>query len=241
MTRAYTRMLEGVLAATAIALLPGCAASTGQHQPTPLAAWNFDQAAAGQIPAGWVAQETHPGPKLGVWKVTADPAAPSKPNVLTLTTAEPDATFNLLLADQSAYKDLDLRVRVRANTGKEDQGGGLVWRCKNDNNYYVCRINPLEPNYRVYKVVNGRRQQLQSTKVEPKTGQWYEVRATMVGDQITCYLDGKKCLEVRDDTFKDAGMIGLWTKADASSSFDDLTVAVPPPLLQRNATRPAEK
>ncbi len=228
MTRVHTRMLAGVLAAAACAVLPGCTAPTGPHQPTPLATWNFDQDAAGKAPAGWVAQETHPGPKLGVWKITADPAAPGKPNVLTLTTEEPKATFNLLLAEQTAYKDLDLRVRVRGNSGKEDQGGGLVWRCRDENNYYICRINPLEPNYRVYKVVDGRRQQLQSTKVEPKTGQWYEVRATMVGDQITCYLDGQKCLEVRDDTFKDAGMIGLWTKADASSSFDDLFVTTPP-------------
>ena len=240
MTRAHTRMLAGVLAAAACAILPGCAAPTGSHQPTPFGTWNFDQDAAGKIPADWVTKETHPGPKLGEWKVTADPAAPSKPNVLTLTTEEPKATFNLLLAEKTAYKNLDLRVRVRGNSGKEDQGGGLVWRCRDENNYYICRINPLESNYRVYKVVNGRRQQLESTKVETKTGQWYEVRATMLGDRITCYLDCQKCLEVRDDTFKDAGMIGLWTKADASSSFDNLTVTAPPPL-QSSAARPEEK
>src|SRR5262249_10493733 len=121
----------------------------------------------------------------------------------------------------------DLSVKMRANTGKEDQGGGLIWRVKDENNYYICRNNPLESNFRVYKVVNGKRTQFDSADVKTEAGQWHTMRAVMGGDRIACYLDGKKLLEAKDDTFKDAGMIGFWTKADAASSFDDLAVRPP--------------
>jgi uncharacterized membrane protein YkoI len=198
-----------------------------EEEPMPLALWSFDKAEVGKTPAGLLAKETHPSGKPGEWKVAADPTAPSGPNVLTLTTSAPDATFNVALFEKTSYKDLDLRVRIRGDTGKEDQGGGLIWRAKDENNYYICRINPLEDNFRVYKVVDGKRSQLQSTKFKPDTGKWYQVRAVMIGDQITCYVDGKQYLDVKDDTFKDAGVIGLWTKADASSSFDNLAVFTP--------------
>ncbi len=114
--------------------------------------------------------------------------------------------------------------KIKANSGKEDQGGGLIWRCKDENNYYVCRINPLEGNFRVYKVVDGKRKQLESVTLDAASGKWYQVRAVMVADKIECYVDGKKHLAATDDTFPQAGMIGLWTKADASSSFDNLAV-----------------
>ncbi len=198
-----------------------------EEEPMPLALWTFDKTEVGKTPAGLMAKETHPSGKPGEWKVAADPAAPSGPNVLTLTTSASGGTFNVALLDKTSYKDLDLRVRIRGNTGNEDQGGGLIWRAKDENNYYICRINPLENNFRVYKVVEGKRSQLQSTEFKADTGKWYQVRAVMMGDQITCYVDGKPYLDVKDDTFKDAGMLGLWTKADASSSFDNLAVFAP--------------
>ena len=204
-------------------------------EPLPLALWTFDALESGKTPPDLRVRETHPGPKLGVWQVAADSTAPSKPNVLALSTDEPKATFNVALFQPMAYKDLDLRVRIKANSGQVDQAGGLVWRCNDENNYYICRINPLEDNFRVYKVVDGKRSQLQSTEFKAETGKWYHVRAVMVGDQITCYVDGKKYLDVKDDTFKDAGLVGLWTKADASSSFDALAVFAPP------AAKPEEK
>ncbi|MFH0980598.1 MAG: PepSY domain-containing protein [Planctomycetota bacterium] len=206
-----------------------------KEEPIPLAYWMFDKDKVGKTPPGLSLRETRPSGQPGTWKIAADPTAPSKPNVLSLTTAAPDATFNLALVDKPSFKDLDLRVRIKPDSGKEDQGGGLIWRCKDENNYYVCRINPLEGNYRVYKVVDGKRQQLQSASVQTFAGMWYQLQVTMVGDRITCYLDGIKQLEAKDDTFKDAGMIGLWTKADASCSFDNLAVypAVAGALTQR--------
>ena len=115
-----------------------------------------------------------------------------------------------------------------------------IWRCKDENNYYICRMNPLENNFRVYKVINGKRQQLQSTEFKAQAGKWYVVRAKMVGNHIMCFIDDKKLLDVSDDEIKDAGLIGLWTKADASSSFDNIAVMTGL-VSERDSAKPAEK
>jgi len=188
-------------------------------------AWIFDRDEAGKAPAGWKFGFTNPADGKATWSVTRDADAPSGPNVLTLSARSGDGAFNLAMAEKTSYKDVNVRTRIRANTGKEDQGGGLIWRCKDENNYYICRMNPLENNFRVYKVINGKRQQLQSVKFKTETGKWYVVRAKMVGNHIMCFVGDKKLLDVTDDEIKDAGMVGLWTKADASSSFDNIAVA----------------
>ena len=184
--------------------------------------WNFDKDPVGALPAGWIIKQNNPTKELAKWTVEADGAARSKPNVFNVKTSNGNATFNLALLEKAVYRDLYLTVKIRGNTGEDDQGGGLIWRCKDENNYYLCRINPLESNFRVYKVVDGKRIELQSADFETPAGQWHSLRVRMKGDQIACYCNGEKWLEVKDDTFKDAGMIGLWTKSDASSSFDDL-------------------
>ena len=187
--------------------------------------WNFDKESAGQMPPGWKAGYTNPAEGKAVWAVAEDPTAPSPPYVLSLTKSESSGkVFNLAIAEKASFKDVDLSVKIKANSGKEDQGGGLVWRYKDENNYYICRVNPLESNFRVYKVVDAKRTQLQSADVKAETGKWLTVRAVMTGSHISCYLDGKKLLEATDDTFKDTGMVGLWTKADAASSFDNIVV-----------------
>jgi len=194
----------------------------------PQTEWTFDTNEPGKTPTGWRVAETKSSGKSGAWTVVADDGAPSKPNVVKLNTQADDSTFNLLVAEKAVFKDLDIRARVKAISGEVDQGGGLMWRVKDENNYYICRINPLEGNFRVYKVVDGKRTQLHSEKLETKTGQWYEIRAVMTGDHMECFVDGKPYLHVHDDTFEEAGMIGLWTKADASSAFDDVAVYAPP-------------
>ncbi len=186
--------------------------------------WNFDKDPAATLPSGWVVRQNNPTKELAKWTIEPDTDAMSKPNVLNVKSLNGNATYNLTLIEKAVYKNLNLMVKVRGNTGQDDQGGGLIWRCQDENNYYVCRINPLENNYRVYKVVNGKRTMLQSADFETPTGQWFTLRVRMVGNDIACYCDGKKWLEIKDDAFKDAGMIGLWTKADASSSFDNLQV-----------------
>ncbi len=178
--------------------------------------WNFDADTKGSIPEGLTAN-------VGEWKVVRDPTAPSKPNVLAQLAKNSGSAFNVCLVNGANYKDLDASVKMKAITGKEDQGGGLVWRAKDVKNYYVARYNPLEENYRVYKVEKGRRSQLQSADVKHSEG-WHTLRVTMEADHIEGYYDGKKYLDVKDPTFQEAGRIGLWTKADAQSYFDDLIV-----------------
>jgi hypothetical protein len=178
--------------------------------------WNFDAETPDGNPEGFTGV-------LGEWKVVADPGAPSGPSVLAQLAKNSGSTFNLILVDGTNNKNVDITVKMKAVAGKEDQGGGLVWRLRDPSNYYVARYNPLEDNYRVYKVDKGRRSELQSAVIKHSDG-WHTLRVTMEGDHIQCYYDGGKFLDVKDTTLQEAGKIGLWTKADAQSHFDDLTM-----------------
>lgn len=177
------------------------------------ARWDFEKDQPGLAADGIKVEE-------GEWVVAED----SGNRVLSQAAENDDPVYNVALAERTSYKDLELSVRVRAVAGTIDQGGGLVWRAKNAKNYYIARYNPLEDNYRVYKVVDGKRTQLGTADV-PGDGKWHALRVTMRGDAITCELDGKKYLEAKDATFPEAGKIGLWSKADAQSYFDDLAVS----------------
>jgi REP element-mobilizing transposase RayT len=117
---------------------------------------------------------------------------------------------------------------LKAVAGEHDLGGGIVWRYQDANNYYVVRMNPLEDNYRVYKVVAGKRTQLDTKEdVKVASGTWHRLKIKMIGDHIECYLDGKKLLDARDGTFQGAGQVGLWSKADAQTYFDEAIVRRP--------------
>ena len=187
--------------------------------------FTFDRDSTGVVPNGWSIGQTNSTKSLATWQVVADPTAPSKPNVMALANTEnSDRTFNLAIAEGTSFTDLDLTLRVKAVSGDVDQGGGPIWRCRDENNYYICRFNPLESNLRVYKVVNGERKQLDSAMVGTRTAKWHTIRVRMVGEMITCYLDGKELLRAKDGTFRAAGTVGLWTKADAATWFDDLVV-----------------
>lgn len=222
------RLSFAPLSAALLIIIGGCSTSPpGPDQDLPGAAmrWTFDEDAAGHVPKGWLIDETNPTEELAEWSIMADSTAPSPPNVMALTGSRNyDGTYNVAITENTSYKDLDLAVRVKAVSGVEDQGGGPIWRCLDKDNYYICRFNPLESNYRVYCVKGGRRRQLQSARLELEAGRWYELRIVMIGSHITCFLDGEPMLEVVDETFTESGRVGLWTKADAVTSFDDLTV-----------------
>ena len=216
------------LPAALLVIIGGCStspAASDRDMPAGGMTWTFDEDAADHVPKGWLIDETNPTEELAEWSVVADSTAPSPPNVMALTGSRNyDGTYNLAITENTSCKDLDLTVMVKAVAGVEDQGGGPIWRCLDNDNYYICRFNPLEANYRVYCVKDGRRRQLQSARLELEAGRWYELRVVMTGPHITCFLDGKPMLKVTDATFTDPGKVGLWTKADAVTSFDDLTV-----------------
>jgi hypothetical protein len=188
--------------------------------------FRFGREDAGKVPAGWKEARTGKG-EGSVWKVVEDRTAPGKTGyALAQTASGPKALFNLCVAEDTSFKDGTVRVSFKAVKGEDDQGGGLVWRYQDANNYYVARMNPLEDNYRVYKVTGGKRVQLQSKEdVKIPAGEWHVLEVRTSGDRIECSLDGKKELDVRDMTFPKAGKVGLWTKADARTHFDNFTLS----------------
>jgi hypothetical protein len=174
--------------------------------------WTFDDEAVGQIAKGFTNE-------VGQWSVVAS----DKGKALAQSAKNPNAIFNITLIGDTNASDVDLSVRMKPVAGETDQGGGLVWRAADAKNYYLARYNPLEDNYRLYRVVGGKRTLIQNVDITHTEG-WHTLRVTMTGDQITCYYDGKKYLESKDTTFPGSGKIGLWSKADAQSQFDDLTL-----------------
>lgn len=207
--------------ASTLLLLP-LACTTGSMHQTP-GANGFDSDAD---VAGWSAASTGGRGPDATWNAQADAAAVSAPRVLSLTNANhaSDDRFNLFWSASPRLRDGKLAVAVRADGGAVDQGGGPIWRVQDANNYYVCRFNPLESNYRVYVVTDGVRRQLGTALVEAKMGQWHRVEVEHRGDRITCWLDGQRLLDVTDATIGKEGGVGVWTKADARTSFDDLVV-----------------
>lgn len=188
-------------------------------------AWtmNFDQAKPGTLPADMDA-------RTGKWTIAEDDQAKSGKGVIAQLASNEDSIFNVVLLKGKNYKDLRISVWIKAMQGKVDQGGGPVWRAKDEKNYYVARYNPLEDNLRLYYVKDGRRKMLTGTSLRVDHKAWHKMTVTMVADHITVSLDGKKWLDFHDRTFTEAGMVGLWTKSDARTHFDDLSVAFVAPV-----------
>jgi hypothetical protein len=140
--------------------------------------------------------------------------------------------FPLAIADEGSFRDLEMSVRFKPVSGNGDQAAGVVWRLKDANNYHIVRANALEDNVVLYKVENGERTDLPlksegrayGKKVEIPLGQWSALGVTAQGKQFTVYFNSEKLYEVEDETFKDAGKVGVWTKADSVTYFDDLRV-----------------
>jgi hypothetical protein len=184
--------------------------------------FRFMKTDAGKVPKGWKVAKSGKG-EGSVWQVVADKTAPGKTgHVLAQVAASPRALFNLCVPEKGSYRDVHVSVQFKAVKGDIDQGGGIVWRYQDADNYYVARMNPLEENFRLYKVVSGKRIQLATTKNDVKvlSGTWHKLAIRHIGDHIECFLDGKKLLDAKDDTIAQAGLVGLWTKADAQTYFD---------------------
>ena len=177
---------------------------------------NFDSLKTGVAPTGWTATMTGSGESK--WTIEADNTAPSKPNVLKQSG---QATYPICLKDDTNLKDGFVEVKFKPVSGKEDQAGGLIWRAKDSNNYYVARANALEDNVTIYDAVNGRRSERKRTSMKVATNQWHTLRVDFQASHFTVTLDGKKAIDWTDEKFKDAGKVGVWTKADSVTLFDD--------------------
>src|SRR5437773_4116909 len=179
---------------------------------------NFDAGTVGQAPAGWTATRTGSGD--GKWTIEKDDTATSKPNVLKQSGV---ATYPVCFKDDTNLKDGFVEVKFKSISGREDQAGGVVWRLKDANNYYVARANALEDNVTIYDTVNGRRTERKRSNTKVAPNQWHTLRVDFNGSHFTVTFDNKKAIEWDDNTFKDAGKVGVWTKADSVTAFDDFS------------------
>lgn len=190
---------------------------------------NFDDERTGALPEDWIVQATGPQSSLANWEAVEDGSIASPRHALALTRTNHDSssTFNLCWTSEIRFGNGTIEISMKPVSGDEDQGGGPIWRAKDKNNYYVCRANPLEGNFCLYVVKDGERKQLASASAGIAKGEWHTIRVEQDGPRIECSLDGKKLLETIDSTFPEVGGLGLWTKADAVTSFDDLQVSTP--------------
>src|SRR3989442_3224900 len=179
---------------------------------------NFDKAEVGKPPGGWTATQTGTG--HATWAVVQDDTAPSKPNVLKQSG---QATYPVCLKADTSLKDGFVEVKFKAISGREDQAGGVVWRARDANNYYVARANALENNVTIYHTINGRRTEKKRARMTVASNQWHTLRVDFQANHFAVSFNGQKALEWDDETFKDAGNVGVWTKADSVTEFDDFT------------------
>jgi hypothetical protein len=174
-------------------------------------AWSFDTDAAGTLPAGVEAVS-------GSWAVRAEPDAPSPPHALCQTA---NARWPVLLLSNDVYTDLDLSVRFKPLAGREDQAAGLVFRAQDGANYFVTRANALENNVRLYTMRNDNRTEIAGANRTVASGVWHELAVEVRGDRIRVRYDGEWVIDHQDASFS-AGRVGLWTKADSVTCFDDV-------------------
>lgn len=185
----------------------------GTEQIASPTTWTFDAEAPGGLPIGSVVFS-------GAWAVRAEPDAPSPANAICQTAESP---FPALMLGRTEYQDIRVSARFKPISGRSDQAAGILFRIRDRNNYYIVRANALENNVNLYKFVNGWRSLIKESYAKVSAGKWQELRVEAAGDRIQAFLDGKQTLDIRDSTFG-SGKVGLWTKADSLTCFDDVEI-----------------
>lgn len=179
---------------------------------------NFDDAAVGKLPVEWHQGVTGKGTPQ--WAVVPDASAPSKPHVLQQSGS---GAFPWCVLPKSQLENGFVEVRFKPISGKEDQAGGVVWRWKDGNNYYVARANALENNVSLYYTANGRRNTIKYVEAPVPRNAWHTLRVEFSGKKIRVSLDGRAAIETEDDRIAGPGAVGVWTKADSVTLFDDFS------------------
>ena len=185
---------------------------------------NFDNSQLGKAPAGW-SIGTNRGP-AGRWEIRRDRTAPTQPYVLAQLSSDPAANrAPLAILDNLSLRDGDVSVRIKPVAGREDPGGGLVWRYRDENNYYLVRANVTQNTVAVDKVENGRRIPLVAgVRHDIPFNAWSILKVSARGNRFQVYVDHRRILQGEDNTFTGAGKVGLCTMADSVTYFDDFRV-----------------
>jgi len=220
MLKSIPRMIRPPLllaTATIVAAFPGVGpvgtprATAGPATFGQVTQWTFDADVAGGLPAG--AQVFS-----GTWAVRAEPDAPTRPNVLCQTGM---AEFPALTLGGPVYTDVVIEVRFKPISGHEDRAGGIIFRIQDRDNYYILRANALEDNVNFYKYVLGRRSFIAGGARKVPSGTWQDLRVEATGTRLLGFLNGQRVVEATDSTFR-TGRVGLWTKADSVTCFDNI-------------------
>jgi len=190
----------------------------------------FDSAKPGSLPAGWTVVMTHTGgaPK---WEIRQDASAPSKPNVLAQVSSDgTEGRFPMAILNRATYRDGELSVKFKTVAGRADQPAGIVWRYRDPDNYYLVRANALENNIVMYRVQDGhwvplaprgKPSQYYGVRHRIPAHTWSILKVSFRKSRFEVYFDHRKVFEAEDSTFAQAGKVGLWTKADSVTYFDD--------------------
>jgi len=203
------RSLRLAVGATALTFLQGVAMAE---------TINFDYESAGSLPSGWEAGVTGQGsPK---WTIEMDDSAPSPPNVLKQLGI---GTFPWCVKTDTSIENGSVEVKFKPIAGREDAAGGIVWRWKDRGNYDVARANALENNVSLYHTTRGSRHTIKYVDAPVASNQWHTLRVDFAGKQITVSLDGKRYIDAQDEHIVGAGAVGVWTKADSMTVFDDFS------------------
>jgi len=197
------------------ALLVACAFMEGLAMAETI---NFDASPPGTAPSGWTTGVTGRGASR--WTVEPDATAPSKPNVLKQSAV---GDFPWCVMNDAQLADGYVEVRFKPIAGKDDQAGGVVWRWKDGDNYYVARANALENNVSLYYTQHGRRNTIKYVNAPVAKNEWHTLRVVFAGKRLRVALDGKVYIDVEDEHIAGGGRVGLWTKADSVTLFDDFT------------------
>jgi hypothetical protein len=214
------RTLMVTIVATIVSAVSLSAGPTWAQQAA--AKSDFEGTQVGSVPPGFSPGLTGKGTPPA-WKVVDDPTAPAGPRVVAETSGDrTNERFPLLILDGFEARDVQVSVAFKPVSGRVDQAAGIVVRLRDANNYYIARANALEGNVRLYKVVGGKRSQLAGKDVPIPSGRWETLGLGVQGDRLEVRLNGEVLFEARDQTFKDTGKAGLWTKADSVTYFDDL-------------------
>ncbi|HEV3329696.1 MAG TPA: hypothetical protein VG096_01865 [Bryobacteraceae bacterium] len=194
---------------------------------------NFDRGPLGKMPPGWTAAMTNRG-AAPQWEIRKDPSAPTQPYVFAQISTDPNRDrLPLAIFDSVSLRDADISVRLKAVSGREDQGGGLVFRYLDEKNYYVVRADALHDDVALYKIENGRCSPIVPRGQPPSQvgvkrdflpNTWHILKVSVRGNRFQVYVNHRRILQVEDSTYRGPGKVGLSTKADSVTYFDDFRV-----------------
>jgi hypothetical protein len=191
--------------------------STGREKQ-----WTFDDASPGTLPETFSIGTLFDGRPAGEWRILITNRAKSSSQVLAQVGAKgADLAYKLVLLDGTDSSNVDLEVSFLPVSGKADLGGGLIWRARDDRNYYLLRASAVEQNIRLYRVVKGTRQLLKNHNRSIGPSGWHTLRVIQYGCEMQIRYDNEPLFQLCEQTF-DQGRVGLWTKSDAVTYFDDL-------------------